>query len=309
MSKFLRRGALFLIPVLLWGLLNFLIDPFNYFGNEVIDASAKANSSKLNSLMYNTFRFIQNPQRNIIMGDSRVNLIPRDLLKEKTGEDWELLKTNAITLNEIFDLFYLANEYTEIENVMIGVNFSMYNKFSYKDRVPGVKKMRENPLLYLYNKDVAEASFYTLMRVLNGYTIDTDPPVSRNEFWTWNVEVKTHHWYGKYEFPRTLHEEFIRFNDFICDNGINVTYVVVPHHIEFRQKVDEYNLLEEEQAFLDFLRSTCADVYNFDIDSPVTLDSSNFKDPIHYKKEVGLTMINEIFKDTITTSSIMEILD
>ena len=109
---------------------------------------------------------INYPSKNILIGDSRTDALPINLIEKYTNQNFQKLNTNATKLNEIFDLFYFSNEIKKIETLVIGINFSMFNKFSYENRVNNVIKIIENPFLYVFNKDIFEACFYVLRSFL-----------------------------------------------------------------------------------------------------------------------------------------------
>ena len=59
--------------------------------------------------------------------------------------------SNAAKLNEIIDLFWFCNEHSKLKNVLIGINFNLYNEYAYANRVADVKEMIGNPLIYIFN--------------------------------------------------------------------------------------------------------------------------------------------------------------
>ena len=156
-----------------------LIDPFNYFSNNnVVDEQTKLQSArKLNSLLYNTIAFKNNPTPNIIIGDSRIKRLPIKEIKNVTGDEYFILHSNAAKLNEIIDLFWLCNDFTKLENVLLGVNFNLYNEYAYANRVQEVKEINTNPLLYIFNGSVLEI---TSKIIFNHITDLGFPNISRN---------------------------------------------------------------------------------------------------------------------------------
>ena len=105
----LRKGSLFLLPIIAWIIIVFTIDPFNYFNfSEAISQPSKEKSAqKLNSLLYNSIHFRNHPTPNVIIGDSRIRKLPVDRIKEITGDNYFSMHSNAAKLNEIIDLFWL----------------------------------------------------------------------------------------------------------------------------------------------------------------------------------------------------------
>ena len=65
-------------------------------------------AQQLNSLLYNTVNFKNNPTNSIIIGDSRIRRLPNERIKEITGDTYYTLYSNAAKLNEIIDLFWFS---------------------------------------------------------------------------------------------------------------------------------------------------------------------------------------------------------
>ena len=300
MNTFIKKSLLFIIPFLAWGIIVFVIDPFNYFNkSSLISNKAKINAENLNTLLFRTIDFVNYPSRNILIGDSRTDALPIDLIEKYTKQNFQKLNTNATKLNEIFDLFYFSNKIKKIETVVIGINFSMFNKFSYENRVNNVIKIIENPFLYVFNKDIFEACFYVLRSFLFNINLDSKPPISKEDFWQWTINVKSNHWYGRYKFPKELLQELIEFDEFTKKNNINVILINIPHHIDFHEKLISNNLKMEENKFKNILSSLNAKVYDFDYLNEITSDKINFKDPIHYNDSIGRLMVREIWGNNL----------
>lgn len=299
MRKFILKIALIVSPVLLWGLIVALVDPFCYFNNSLINKEAKSSAESLNTLMFRTLDYMKEPSENIILGDSRTKALPIELVSQLTNKKWRKLNTNAAKLNEIFDLFYMANEQLKLKNVIIGINFNMFNEYGYMDRVSGLKKMQNNPLMYLYNKDVAEATYYTIKDLIFRKELKSTPLKSKDEFWKWNVSIKATHWYGRYKFPNTLRSELIEFDKFTKKNNINVIFIITPHHQDFHERIAHFGLEEEEQMFKKTMFNLNSKVYDYDFKNEVTRNKSNFLDPVHYNDSIGELIIKEIFNDDL----------
>lgn len=299
MNLLIKKILILISPLILWGLVVLLIDPYNYFSISLINDDAKESAKKLNTLMYRTIDYMHYPCENMLIGDSRTNALPIDLVEDLTDKNWKKLNTNAAKLNEIFELFYMANERKPIKNIIIGINFNMFNEYSYADRVSGIKKILDNPLMYLYNKDVAQSTFITIRQLLTNKQFSSTPSMSKEEFWNWNISTKTRHWYERYKFPNNLYQQLIDFDDYTSKNGINVIFIIVPHHNEFRNRLYEFGLKEEELTFKKVMVSLKAKVYDYDYNNDITSVKSNFSDPVHYNHDIGELMIKEIFLDDL----------
>ena len=300
MFKFLRTITYFSIPFFIWALIVVLVDPFNYFNKiHLIERNAKINAENLNTLLYRSIDFVNRPTNNILIGDSRTDALPLKLIEKYSKKEFKKLNTNATKLNEIFELFYMANERKKIDKVVIGINFNMFNKFSYENRVNSIKKIINNPFLYIYNKDVLEACYFVLRSHFFNVDLDSKPKMNREEFWKWTVDVKGDHWYGKYAFPNTLYNDLIEFDDFTKNNKTEVIFIIVPHHKDFHQRLIDYKLLDEEKRFKELMSSLNAKVFDFDYPNSITQNNINFIDPIHYNDSIGKLMVEEIWNNKI----------
>lgn len=301
MKYFIKKIFLFIIPFLIWGAMVYIIDPFNYFNKiHIISDRAKTNAENLNTLLFRTINFINSPSENILIGDSRTDALPLKLIENLTKNKYKKFNTNAAKLNEIFELFYFANNVNKINQVVIGINFNMFNKYSFENRVQNMKKVIKNPLIYIYNKDVAEACFYVIRSQLFNINLNSIPSVSKEEFWKWTIDVKANHWYGKYEFPEKTYVDLIEFDNFTTKNNIELIFILVPHHIDFHQKLIDYGLTEQEIRFKKIMSSLNAKVYDYDYYNSITKNKNNFSDPIHFNDSIGDLIVNEIWKNQLS---------
>lgn len=298
MNKFLKTIFFLLLPLILWIFLVIIIDPFNYFRiSALISTETKQkNAYKLNPLLYSVIDFRNNPCDNILIGDSRTGALPIEEINRLSGEIYKKITIDAAKLNEIFDLIYLADDYKRLKNLVIGVNFNMFNEFGYANRVKNVKDILDNPLKYIFNRSVAQVCYYTLKSAISGKNVESTPPMSREEFWEWNINNKAYHWYGKYKYSEKLHEDLLALDTFAKDNNIKLVLIIVPHHKEFHDKLVEFGLSEEELEFKKILSRLNAEVIDYDYENEITNIKENFSDPVHYNKAIGHLIVNEIWK-------------
>ena len=179
LKTLLRKGSIFILPIIAWVCIVIIVDPFNYFNlSSTISKNSKENSAqKLNSLLYNSINFKNHPTNSVIIGDSRIKRLPIKEIKQITGDNYFILHSNAAKLNEIIDLFWISTNYTELENVILGINFNLYNEYAYANRVDEIEKMIKNPLLYIFNGNILEITFKALLHKFTGSNI---PNISRN---------------------------------------------------------------------------------------------------------------------------------
>jgi hypothetical protein len=301
MNKFISRSVIYFAPLLFWAVIVYLIDPFNYWNiSRLVDNTIKEeNSLKLNPLLYRTAQYVNHPSENILVGDSRTEILSIREICEVSNIEYAKFTTNATKLNEMIDLVYLASQNCQLRRVAIGINFNMFNKYAYADRVTHVKRIMNNPLLYIYSKDVAEASLYVLRGLWTGKNVKSTPPMTRDEFWDWTIRTKGSHWYGKYDYPMKLQNQIIELDSFATASNIELVFIIVPHHRDFRIRLAEYELLDEEVKFKEMLSKLNSRVIDYDYNNIITQSRESFIDPVHYNRTVASLIISEIWGDSL----------
>lgn len=313
LKKIITKFSVFAMPILIWiGLLS-IVDPFNYFqlNNFITIKSKEKTAKKFNSLLYNTIAFKNNPSPNIIIGDSRIKRFPLESIKKLSGDDYFILHSNAAKLNEIIDLFWLTNKKIKLENVIIGINFNLYNEFAYANRVSEVEEMIENPLLYIFNGNVMEMAFKAAIYHFSNVAI---PDVKRNimlkkelngksykdkkVWWDYNIKTVAKNQYSKYKYPKKIKERLNEVNKYCEDNDINLIFINVPHNVEFSNRKNDFNLSNAEAQYKKDI-SEFGTVIDYDFPNQITNCKKCFTDPIHTNDSINLLMVREIFSDSL----------
>ena len=313
LKKIITKFSVFAMPILIWiGLLS-IVDPFNYFqlNNFISIKSKEKTAKKFNSLLYNTIAFKNNPSPNIIIGDSRIKRFPLESIKKLSGDDYFILHSNAAKLNEIIDLFWLTNKKIKLENVIIGINFNLYNEFAYANRVSEVEEMIQNPLLYIFNGNVMEMAFKATIHHFSNVAI---PDIKRNimlkkelngksykdkkVWWDYNIKTVAKNQYSKYKYPKKIKERLNEVNKYCEDNDINLIFINVPHNVEFSNRKNDFNLSNAEAQYKKDI-SEFGTVIDYDFPNQITNCKKCFTDPIHTNDSINLLMVREIFSDSL----------
>ena len=313
LKKLIINCGIFSIPIVMWILTLFVVDPFNYFSdNKVIDEQTKLQSArKLNSLLYNTIAFKNNPTPNIIIGDSRIKRLPIKEIKKLSGDDYFILHSNAAKLNEIIDLFWLCNDFTKLENVLLGVNFNLYNEYAYANRVREVKEINTNPLLYIFNGSVLEITskiifnhitdlgFPNISRsIMLKKAMDGKSTLNKQAWWNFNINTVAKNQYSKYKYPKELKDRLEEVSIYCLKNNIKLTLLNVPHHKDYRKRIIDFQLEEEEAIFKNDIKKI-GNVIDYDYENSITECKKCFTDPIHTNDSINLLMVREIFSDSL----------
>ena len=212
-------------PFLALGAFVVLVDPFNYFrlSRAISDATKHQNVYSINPVLWDTFSFVREPCPNIILGDSRAQLIPVDYLERRTGRPHKTLTATAAKINEIIDYFWLADSRIRLEKVYIVLNFNMFNYFAFANRVEGAVAATKNPFLYIYDRSVMHAAWLVTRAVLRGRgAAPGRPRMSKDEFWSWALQALSFQQYGKWKYPEREYERLKAISAHCREKGIDV---------------------------------------------------------------------------------------
>jgi hypothetical protein len=306
---FFRRGLLFAAPLLAWVLVVVAVDPFDYFDvcHAFPEAAKIKNAAALNLLVFNMLKEAHQPCENLIIGDSRAESLPLKRIEEVTGRPYFLLSANALKLNESIDLFYFANRVRPVRRAVFTLNFNEYNEYAYADRVTGVESMIHNPLIYLFDRSVAQAAYYVARASLTKkQAFSSVPPMSPEAFWNYIVTVRGREHYERFRHPDALQKRFQAMAGFARAHGIEVTFIIVPHQAEFQRRVREFGLDDEYLRFKRDLSQLGVRVVDYDYVNDITLDKSNFRDPLHYNEAIGNLITDEVFRGPLVKGRLLD---
>ena len=312
-KKLIIKLCILISPILIWIFILIQIDPFNYFNysNIISKETEYKTARKLNSILYNTLSFKNTPTQNIIIGDSRIKRLSVNEIAKISGDEYFILHSNAAKLNEIIDLFWISAKYSNLENVILGINFNLFNEYAYSNRVHEIERMIANPLMYIFNGNVLEV---TTKAIISHFSKTEIPNISRNImlkrelngksfkdkkiWWQYNISSVAKNQYSKYKYPKKLIPRLKEVNEYCIENNINLTLLNVPHHQEFRQRVTDFNLIDEENRFKEEIKEI-GTVIDYDFPNSITNCRHCFTDPIHTNDSASLIMVKEIFNDSL----------
>ena len=316
--KLIKKIFIFSVPIWVWIILLLTVDPFNYFSySKAIPNAIKEQSAKsLNSLLYNSVSYINNPNQNIIIGDSRIRRFSNKISKNGIVNEYFIFHSNAAKINEIIDIFWMANDQIALKNVIIGINFNLYNKYAYANRVVDVVEMIDNPLIYVFNGNTFEATIQTIQEY---YAVSSIPLLkniksgkelrkakrNKKEFWEYNIKTVAKNHYSRYKYPDELFLKLTKIGDYCEINNINLTFVIVPHHQEFRDRIGDFNLQKEEKKFQHDV-SSIARVIDFDFPNQITNCKECFSDPIHTNDSISKLISEEIYRDSLKIGRLLK---
>lgn len=298
MKSFILKSIYFLLPLIIWAIAVIFIDPYNFFSNNLnlVDDKLKSNiSHKLNRPLFQLLKFKHSKSNAIILGDSRANSLNIDQFIKYSDKKFSSLAYGGGSLLEVIKTFWEVVENGQIDEVYIGINFTMYNKYSNRDRVSEAIRLKDNFLLYAYSSYTLNSTFGILKALITGIepTIGV-PTTSREQFWEHQLKISARDSYQTYQYPDNYLLELKRIAKYCNKNSIKLVFFIPPGSIDLQNKVKEFKLSEYEERFKNDIKAL-GDVYDFDFPSGLTKNRENFIDPYHFTPDIGNFIIREFF--------------
>ncbi len=297
------------MPIVVWVMTVIVVDPFDYFNisHAFAESNKLRNAASLNYLVFNMLKEWHEPSENLIIGDSRAESLPIEKIESLTGQHFFKLSANALKLNESFDLFDFANRLRPVKRVVFTLNFNEFNEFAFADRVGSVESMISNPLIYLFDRSVAQAGYFVVRAAMsNNVAVDSTPSMREEEFWRYIVNVRGREHYERFRYPEDLYARIRQMLATAKTQGTVVTFIIVPHHADFQRRVREFGLNDSYLRFKRDMSRLDARVVDFDYVSDMTLDRDNFRDPLHYNDAIGKIIVQEVFKGPLKKGKLLD---
>jgi len=299
MKNFLKIILYGTIPIAIYFLFIVLVDPYNYFGDSFKTKNKLEISKTNNEALYQILNLKNKQYERVLIGDSRIGSLNSKYINNKFKLEFQKVVLPAAKLNEIFDLAYFVNDNKNIKEIIIGMNFNMFNEFAYSSRVSEILNIYEKPLHYIFNFNIFKLS----IKILNTHLFNLDinnskPNTSKDEFWSQHLNTKSIWQYSRYKYPQKYVDAISEFDNYCLENNIQLTIILFPHHFDDIQVLNRYKLLDDKKRFYAFLGDLDALVVNYDYYNKYILDKDNFNDPVHYNADIGKIIIDEIFTNS-----------
>lgn len=282
-------GKFFLIvwltPVFLIGGFNFVVDPYNYNGVFNLPLNKGKVADRASHRIWKLAAFYRRtpPETDLILGDSRGDYINTRKVMEATGATCINLAYGGGTAYEMVDTFYEAAKKTKVKRVYFCMNFNLYNRYNHMNLVPEAIETLSDPVRYYYSGFITKVARDCLLDKLESKAEAAKPPMSREEFWRYQLEFSAKGFYGRYAYPDDLHKKLVGVKKYCDERGIELTFIIPPTHTDLQGRIGDFGLKEAEARFKKDLQEL-GTVYDFDIDLPVTRTAENFDDPFHGKR-------------------------
>jgi len=82
----------------------------------------------LNYCLWKMPAFARHPASNLLLGDSRMDALKSERVKELTGTDYFNLAYGGATIREIIESFWFASRHASVSRVYIGINFQSLHR-------------------------------------------------------------------------------------------------------------------------------------------------------------------------------------
>lgn len=265
-----------------------LIDPYNYFGiSSFIDNDLKERTTyMINPVLGNMLEFKNNPSPDITISDSRFAHKDLEGIKKNTGTEFSELYAHDGLIQEFISFFRFADSHVKLKTVYICINFSSFSETKRNNLVESADNIISNPFLYLFNRNVAEASVLCLINKFNpaGEQELSKPSADRKSFWLDLLNTTEIRFYKNYFYPGQYMRELIEIGSYCRSKNIKLGFIIPPTNTDMQALIKKNNLMQYRGKFLNEL-SGIAPVYDMDFPNAMTSDTGLYLDPNHLQKE------------------------
>jgi hypothetical protein len=209
-----------------------------------------------------------------------------DLIRTVSNKDFYKFSFGGGNLKEIISVINYVKNVGEIRSLYIGVNLELYNKTNNRDRVSGAIDIMKNPLLYLVNLNVWQATYQI---IISQFSEDPgqigEPELPKEKFWEYQIERTGARNLSNYIYPDNYRNELVEIGNYCIQKKIDFRIIIFPTHTDIQNLFDKYSLIDEYNTFLNDI---CAITTVYDLNFPncVTRDKFYFSDPYHIKRDL-----------------------
>ncbi len=294
MKRFIKNIIYFIIPFIIYLIIIIIIDPYNYLN---INKENNTNNNIAENIEPHLFRLIDfqnNPKKNIILGDSRSNGLFRNI----SSNNWSNLSCGGSSLKEIIQTFWWAtSEKEQIDTIIIGISFNLYNKYNKRFWIEETLERKKNFFSYAFNK----YTFQSTLSILKSYfvkvnIINKKQNLSKEEYWEYVINQVSAKFFEKYAYPEKYYQELNNISKYCIQNKIKLICWIPPTHIEFQNKIFDFNLKTNNSKFISDMKKI-GELYNYNYINPLTIEKNNFGDPMHSRDTILKIIYSEIFNN------------
>ena len=304
MREILHKLLLFLSPFMVISLFTLMVDPYNLFNistivSDEIKIECLDRNNNVTIRAYATWRtlnFLSDPTPNIILGDSRIAYISDTLFEEKLGGKVSNLAIPLGNIKTIIELFWMAASSTELENIIVQINFNRYNHAVNDDLLLPVRQLIEKPYSYFFNAKYVKDSFavfFSSLKKNNQFANRMKPQIVDD--WKFSEQSIIRNFkYPGYIYPQNYYDELKKISTFCLNEDINLLFVITPNYYDVHQYIESFNLENEYERFKTDLRSLGTTI-DLDDGLPISYDDDMYADHFHFQPHLADTLISLIY--------------
>jgi hypothetical protein len=285
-----------LLPSLVLVIFIFIIDPFNYFNYfNFIDYNIKRNvAGRINYPIWKILEYKSFPEKNIILGDSRMNALDTKKIFNITNEKYYNFSYGGGTIYEAIDTFYYLEKKYPIKKVIFGLDILNFNSNQKLNRVEGAIKIANSPFLYLTNYISLYAAYKEFYYKFLNITPNIEAAnLSKKYYWDNEINKSIPQLFYNYKYPYEIFNKLKNLTVFCRDKNIELIFVIPPMHNDATNKILSLNMGPNIVKFIEEIKSINK-VIDLSQDKNFNFNDENFKDPFHYENIEFL--LNGIFK-------------
>lgn len=313
--------SLSLIPVLILGLVNSLVDPYHVIKSPVIPRFNESKPEMFSHVrLYKAFEVVQFKPEVILLGNSRTEwgLNPQHpiLNKYRTYN----LGFSGANMQEVLQYFnHAISNQKDLKIAVIGLDFIMFDEEFYVPDYSAQNILEKKRINYqefikvIFSLDALKSSYKTIKqniylnypdhRVFRGMAkIDLRRPTpgSYDNFTQWiRAGIKL---YPNFKLSSDKLADFRRLVEICRQNGIELKIFISPIHatqIEAIRVSGKWSIFEQWKRNL----VNIAPVWDFSGYNSVTTEAvstkmKNYIDSSHYREEIGNLILARLFADT-----------
>lgn len=311
MKRFIIRGLLYSLPLLLLVVLIRVVDPYYLFSDEASfdEDKFKIGYSFDQGRRYKINTYMNNPKDNIILGASEINVINERNIPEP---GWHSLSYGGAPLQESLRMYWEIDKYHDIKSVLIAPEFiKFYHAVSTSNGDPYYANfdwqssqsakafdIYNNKPNYFIDKYTIKSTFNYLGKNIFGKKLSGIPSSSKSDFWESQLSYADNTYNHDIVIKSKVDSIAKLFKDIADDIKIknrNAIIVIPVQHVDLLKYEFQDSIFNYYRDYLHMLIDNFGQIYYFGYTESVSEDSDKFSDPFHYLSED--IYIDGIFKN------------
>jgi len=293
----LLRILALVLPFAVAGAIVAGIDPYRYFpwsASRPIDPGAADIAYRMDPPLWKLADFRHHPAPHLLLGDSRMAELDTTAIDSVTGQRFANLAYGGGSLDEAIKTFWHVDRTVPLRSVTLGINLDSFNQSNSKDRVTGTLRTLANPFLYLCDRLVLRTIGMQVRRRLEGKTpVFGAPPMSRDAFWTYQLDVTARIAYESYRDPEGYRRRLAEMAGHCRRRGIALRFVIFPEHADLQARAARYGLAEARARLGSDLSRIAETV---DLSDVIDVrDRARFTDPYHFAPDAEAAIVERLW--------------